>query len=250
MKLFLLLLFAGYMSTSFAQDKNQFYALDKNMNQTVLDSSKYILWIHEKQDSNWQWDYYYTWGPLIKSISYADHDGKVLNGRSSFYNSFGNLDSTGNFDQGKRNGGFYKLRSYAADSIRKIKQYKYVQDSLVEYIDLLADSNKKKEIDSSKKIFAEYPGGLSNWYAYLKQNLQYPARAGKKKIQGTVRVYFTVEEDGNITDIFLQKSVEYSIDQEAIKLIKDSGIWTPGAKDGVKVKTYELEPLRFGLNAN
>ena len=84
MKLFLYLLFTICISTSFAQNKNQFYALDSQMNQTVLDSSRYILWIHLKEDSNWQWDYYRTWGPLIKSVSYADHDGTILNGRSFF----------------------------------------------------------------------------------------------------------------------------------------------------------------------
>ncbi len=62
MKSFLLFCFIICFFTGTAQDKNQFYALDKNMNQTVLDSSKYILWIHEKEDSNWQWDYYYNLG--------------------------------------------------------------------------------------------------------------------------------------------------------------------------------------------
>ena len=82
------------------------------MNQTVLDSSKYILWIHEKEDSNWQWDYYYTWGPLVKSTSYADHDGTILNGSSRMYNNLGELDSTGRYDHGKKNGSFYKYKSF------------------------------------------------------------------------------------------------------------------------------------------
>src|SRR5450432_2127023 len=110
MKLLLSIFFAGLFLNSFSQDKNAFYALDRNMNQTTLDSSKYILWVHEKEDSNWQWDYYYTWGTMIKSNLYADHDGTMLNGRSSIYNTTGNLDSTGIFDHGKKNGSFYKYR--------------------------------------------------------------------------------------------------------------------------------------------
>lgn len=248
MKLFLYLLFTICISTSFAQNKNQFYALDSQMNQTVLDSSRYILWIHLKEDSNWQWDYYRTWGPLIKSVSYADHDGTILNGRSFFYTSIGNLDSTGNFDHGKKNDGFTKFRSSSADSIIVIRHYEYLHDSLEKFTDLSADSFKKKEVDTAKKTFAEYPGGVSNWYEYLKRHLQYPERAMKKNIQGTVRISFTIGADGDVTDIFLQKSIEYSIDQEAIKVIRDSGKWTPGTRDGVNVKTYELEPLRFGLS--
>src|SRR5579862_4678374 len=133
MKLLLLLLLSGSFLFSSAQDKNQFYALDKNMNQTGLDSSKYILWIHEKEDSNWQWDYYYTWGSLVKSNSYADHDGTLPNGRFCIYNNYGNLDSTGIYDHGKKNGSFYKYRSYTKDSIKPIREYDYKEDSLEKF---------------------------------------------------------------------------------------------------------------------
>jgi periplasmic protein TonB len=236
--------------TSVGQDKNQFFAMDANMNQTVLDSSKYILWIHQKQDSNWQWDYYYTWGPLIKSRSFADHDGTILNGRSYFYNTSGNLDSTGIFDHGKKNGNFAKYRNYSADSIIKIRKYRYVQDSLVKRTDLSADSNRKKVNDSAVITHAEYPGGVSKWYAYLQHELRYPDGAMKKEIQGTVSIYFTVDEQGDIKDPFLRKSVEYSIDQEALRVIQNSGKWTSATRNGVKVKEYMLEPVKFGLKAN
>src|SRR4029077_20571020 len=104
MKRFLPFLFTSLFLTAAAQDKNQFYALDAKMNQTVLDSSKYILWIHETENSRWQWDYYYTWGPLVKSTRFVDHDGTVPDGRFCIYNKQGNLDSTGIFDHGKKNG--------------------------------------------------------------------------------------------------------------------------------------------------
>jgi TonB family protein len=250
MKLFLLLFFCACISISFAQDKNQFYALDAQMNQTVMDSSKYILWIHQKEDSNWEWDYYITWGPLIKSRSFADHDGTILNGRSSFYNSSGNLDSTGNFAQGKKNGDFYKLRSYAADSVIKIKKYKYVQDSLVEFTDLRAESHKKKVNDSAIITQAEYPGGALEWDSYLSHNLKYPERAMNRKIQGKVSIYFAVDEVGAISDLIIEKSVEFSIDQESVRLIQNSGKWTPATRNGAGVKTYLTEPVSFGLKEN
>src|ERR1700722_2968747 len=123
MKPLLLISFSVWFLTSFGQDKNQFYALDAKMNQTVLDSSKYILWIHQKEDSNWQWDYYKTWGPMIKSTSYADHDGKILNGPFYFYNATGNLDSTGNYDHGKKSGIFCRFRSSSKDSNANYNQY-------------------------------------------------------------------------------------------------------------------------------
>ena len=102
MKNILILCLTICSSAALAQDKNSFYALDAKMNQTVLDSSKYILWIHETDSARWQWDYYYTWGSLVKSTRYTDHDGTIADGRFCRYNSIGDLDSTGVFDHGKK----------------------------------------------------------------------------------------------------------------------------------------------------
>jgi TonB family protein len=230
-----------------AQDKNQFFALDKNMNQTVLDSSKYILWIHEKDSSNWQWDYYFTWGPLVKSTTYADHDGTIRNGRFCIYNTFGNLDSTGVFDHDKKNGPFIKLGSITKDSIEFLRQYEYVQDSLVKFTDLVAENKKKKTEDTTHSKESEYPGGMEQWRSYLVNNLKYPERAFKKDIQGKVRICFLVNTEGEIKDPFIEKSVEYSLDLESLKLIKNSGKWVPGEKDGLPVTTYKIQPVNYKL---
>jgi periplasmic protein TonB len=245
MKLLLLLCFCVCFLFSFSQDKNAFYALDKNMNQTVLDSSKYILWVHEKEDSNWQWDYYYTWGALIKSQCFADHDGTILNGRSCQYNTTGNLDSTGIFDHGKKNGSFYKYKSFTKDSIRPVHQYDYVEDSLVKSVSL--NDHKETGKDSANGKESEYPGGIAAWYKYLGQHLVYPDRAISKDVQGQAQIKFMVDTGGVIQDVFLQKSVEYSIDQASLDLIKKSGNWVPGTKDGIPVKTYKVQPINFKL---
>jgi periplasmic protein TonB len=243
MKFLLVVGLSACFLTGYSQeDKNQFYALDAAMNQTVLDSSKYILWIHEKEDSNWQWDYYYTWGPLIKSHSFADHDGKIPNGRFCIYNTIGNLDSTGIYVQGKKNGNFLKLGSHKKDSVEIIASYEYVQDSLIKKTDLVqSDSSGGNEKEP------EFPGGPAAWESYLRQTLQYPDRAKAKDIQGLVKIYFKVDEEGDIKDPFIEKSVEYSLDQEALRIIRKSGRWIPGMKNGIKSNTYKSQPLNFKL---
>ena len=122
MKNLLILCISLSSCAAMGQDKNAFYALDAKMNQTVLDSSKYILWIHETDSARWQWDYYYTWGSLVKSTRYADHDGTIADGRFCRYNSIGDLDSTGIFDHGKKNGSFFKFKTYPRDSIVAVWQ--------------------------------------------------------------------------------------------------------------------------------
>jgi TonB family protein len=249
MKHFLIICFTLIFFSTSAQDKNSFFALDAKMNQTALDSSKYILWIHESDSSRWQWDYYYTWGPLVKSTRYADHDGTIKDGRFCFYDKTGYLDSTGIYDHGKKNGAFFKLKTYPTDSIVTIWQNDYAEDSLVKSIDLLAERKKNKNSDSANEKESEYPGGISQWQRYLMKNLKYPERAQTKEIQGQVRIFFRVDKDGNIADPYIQKSVEYSLDQETLRIITNSGKWDPATKDSIPVNSYKVQPLNYRLES-
>ena len=248
MKNLLILCLTLSSCAALGQDKNQFYALDSKMNQTALDSSKYILWIHETDSARWQWDYYYTWGSLVKSTRYADHDGTIADGRFCKYNLTGEIDSTGIFDHGKKNGSFFKFKTFSKDSIITVWQYDYVEDSLVKSIDLLA-ARKNKTMDSTKEKESEYPGGISQWQRYLIKNIQYPERAQNKDIQGQVQIIFKVDKDGNIADPYIRKSVEYSLDQESLRLVIQSGKWDPALKDAIPVDSYKVQPLNFRLES-
>ena len=167
------------------------------------------------------------------------------NGRFCLYNTFGNLDSVGIYDHGKKNGSFYKYKSYTKDSLAIIHQYDYTEDSLVNSVNVKPEKEKDKDTLNSKE--SEYPGGVRQWYYYLAHNLQYPDRAVNKEIQGQVQILFLVDENGVVHDPYIQKSVEYSLDQASLKLIKDSGKWNPGIKDSVNVKTYKVQPVNFKL---
>jgi protein TonB len=249
MKSFVLTFFFLGFSIAKAQDKNQFFALDAQMNQTVLDSSKYILWIHETDSVKWQWDYYYSWGALVKSTIYADHDGTIKNGRFCIYNSFGNLDSTGIYKEGKKNGSFLKFRSITKDSTEMLSQYEYEEDSLVSFRNFKDEKTKVTRSDTSGNTEPEYPGGPSKWIRYLVHSLRYPERAVDKEIQGVVKICFQIDTAGNTTDYFIFKSVEYSVDQESIRLIENSGKWIPGKKGGEPVTTFKTEAINYKLES-
>jgi protein TonB len=246
----LLILFIVLISYSaVAQDKNAFYALDAKMNQTVLDSSKYILWIHETDSTKWQWDYYYTWGSLVKSTRYTDHDGTIQDGRFCRYNSSGEIDSTGIFDHGKKNGSFFKFKTYPNDSIVAIWQYDFAEDSLIKSVNLLVESQDHNS-DSAIETEPEYPGGKTQWEQYMLKTLRYPDRARTKGIQGQVQLFFGIDKEGNITDPYILKSVEYSVDQEALRIVLQSGKWDPAKKNGVPVNSFKMQPLNYKLESH
>jgi len=50
-------------------------------------------------------------------------------------------------------------------------------------------------------IEARCPGGMNGMMKFIKNNLQYPEMAKKMQAEGQARMYFTVNQDGSITDI-------------------------------------------------
>ena len=92
-----------------------------------------------------------------------------------------------------------------------------------------------------------FPGGMKALFDYLEKNIKYPAKAVKNKIQGRVIVQFTVDEKGRLSDIKVVKSVEPSLDAEAVRVVKSMPRWNPGMQNGKAVKVRYTLPVTFRL---
>lgn len=92
-----------------------------------------------------------------------------------------------------------------------------------------------------------FPGGKKAMMDYLKENTEYPAKAVKNKIQGRVIVQFTVDEKGRLSDIKVVKSVEPSLNAEAVRVVKSMPRWNPGTQQGKAVKVRYTLPVTFRL---
>lgn len=92
--------------------------------------------------------------------------------------------------------------------------------------------------ESSTKVYDEvdempsFPGGLNGLMTFLSQNMVYPVTAQENGVQGRVIVSFVVETDGSITDVKVARSVDPSLDREAMRVVKAMPKWTPGKKMG------------------
>ena len=64
---------------------------------------------------------------------------------------------------------------------------------------------------------------------------------------GNVVVSFVVNSDGELSEVGLRKSVEFSLDYEAMRLIKESPKWEPALQMGKPVKAYRLQPITFSM---
>ncbi|HVU84507.1 MAG TPA: TonB family protein [Puia sp.] len=244
----LLLTFCAVLSglLSFSQPKENFYVLDSSWRQTVVDSAKYLFWVHRNDEGNWIHSYYHMWGPMIKMETYKDHDGAVRDGLACYYYSNGNIDSIGHYRDGKKEGTFYKYLFTESDTLKAAMKYDYVHDSLVAKTDFSKDDDDK---DTSGDRKSEYPGGLPQWQRFLIKNLHYPDRAAGHGVEGKVNILFTVDEEGNVVDPVISKSVEYSLDRESLRMIRLSGKWEPGLEHGKIAKTFKIQPIRFVLES-
>lgn len=93
-----------------------------------------------------------------------------------------------------------------------------------------------------------FPGGISGLRTYLNQNIRYPAVAQENGVQGRVVVSFVVGKDGHISDVTVVRSVDPSLDKEAVRVIRNMPRWTPGKQGGEPVKVRFTVPVSFRLN--
>jgi TonB family protein len=92
-----------------------------------------------------------------------------------------------------------------------------------------------------------FPGGQKALQEFLANNIQYPALARQKGIQGNVVVTFVVGKDGSISDIDLVRSVGGGCDEEVFRVVRAMPDWIPGEADGKPVKVRFTLPVRFRL---
>ena len=86
------------------------------------------------------------------------------------------------------------------------------------------------------------------WLFYLLHNFRYPDDAVNNEIQGTVVIGITVDEEGLATNYAVFKSAVPVLDKEALRVVSTfQHLFVPAEKDGKKVKSLFLRPVRFKL---
>lgn len=93
----------------------------------------------------------------------------------------------------------------------------------------------------------EFPGGTAALLEYLRKNIKYPAICRENNIQGRVLVTFIVNKDGAIVEPEIVKSVNPSLDKEALRVISQMPNWKPGYQRGKPVRVKFTVPVNFQL---
>lgn len=103
------------------------------------------------------------------------------------------------------------------------------------------------EVFSIVEVMPSFPGGNTEFYEYISQNLKYPRKALKANVEGKVVVRFIVAEDGGISDVEVIKGIGFDCDEEAVRVLQSSPDWIPGQQRGRNVKVSIMVPLTFEI---
>ena len=86
-----------------------------------------------------------------------------------------------------------------------------------------------------------FNGGDANEFSkWVSQNLKYPEKCLQSKIQGRVTLQFTVTETGKLADVRILRGVNEDLDKEALRVVSESPLWTPG-----KDENGEVVPISY-----
>ncbi len=100
------------------------------------------------------------------------------------------------------------------------------------------------------RVVENTPEPSIGWIPFMKwlsQSLKYPPTAKVQKIQGTVFVTFIVNVDGSVSEVTVKKSVEPSLDREALRVVNMMPKWNPGVTNGKPARAMIGIPIVFKL---
>ena len=106
---------------------------------------------------------------------------------------------------------------------------------------------EEEKIPDVVEQMPSFPGGPQALFEYLSKHIKYPVVAEENGVQGRVIVTFVVERDGSVTDVRVAKSVDASLDREAVRVISGMPRWIPGKQNGSTVRVYYTVPVTFRL---
>ncbi|HSC53948.1 MAG TPA: TonB family protein [Phnomibacter sp.] len=111
----------------------------------------------------------------------------------------------------------------------------------------------KTQAPKNDKVFTAteqaplFPGGHEAWRKYLERNISYPYQAQNNGTQGAVNVQFTVDTEGNISDVKALNDPGNGLAEEAVRLIKKGPNWVPAEQNGKKVAARTTQLITFRL---
>ena len=83
--------------------------------------------------------------------------------------------------------------------------------------------------------------------AAIQRACRYPAEALRNGVQGTVLVGFTVNQQGEVRDIRVEKGLSTDLDEATVAAVKTLPLFRPGQQGGQPVAVRYTVPIRWAI---
>jgi len=222
------------------------------------------------------WKYYDR--KTNRMIAQQEFENDQLNGHSIFYDSCGRKTIEGDFINGKRvnTWKFYKdvwtsckqITYLDSEKVDYIKIYKGDTVKLIDYysngrirrIEMHKENRMEDRIlegkcfgtDGNDTLFYPFISDAEptiNIDSYINKNLRYPPSALKKHEQGLVDLVFIINEDGSVENPIVRRGLQKDCNDEAKRLITHMPRWIPKKKDGIPIKSIQVQTVEFEIKS-
>lgn len=93
-----------------------------------------------------------------------------------------------------------------------------------------------------------YPGGSEAMQAFISQNLQYPPEALEARVEGDVKIAYTIDSRGRVKDSKVLEKLGHGCDEEAQRVVELLRFNLPG-NHGRKILFHQQIIIHFRLPA-
>ncbi|MCF8366266.1 MAG: energy transducer TonB [Bacteroidales bacterium] len=179
----------------------------------------------------------------MKKYSILGFSNGALNGIASHYFENGRLESSGFTEAGYTTS---EWKYYLEDgNVKHMINYNYSPFN---------ESRKliKPEVYSAARVNTgqrnpEFQGGEKAWLTFLEKTIHFPKGSDHYLTLGIVYVDFVVSDIGRVVSGRVVKSVNKSLDAEALRVIDEMPRWNPGLSYGVPVSMIMNMPMSFNI---
>ena len=134
-----------------------------------------------------------------------------------------------------------------ASRVTSRQRYMYINEFRIGEIRLTPMDKANSKVYEVVEQMPEFPGGQAALLEWIADNIVYPPVAEQNGIQGRVVCTFIVETDGSVSDVQVVRSIDPSLDAEAIRVLSNMPRWNPGKQNGEAVRVKYTVPVTFKL---
>ncbi len=121
----------------------------------------------------------------------------------------------------------------------------FISSRLFSQTDIATDTTIR--IFERVEVEASFPGGAQAWRKFLQENLNpnVPVDNGAPCGRYLIVTQFVVNKEGKVSGIKALTKEGYGMEQEVIRIMNKSGLWTPAMQNGRPVNAYRKQPVTF-----